>query len=192
MVAKRENVKELINWLNTRHQGRCNTVLMCSFYSSHPHLNRKRLGSLKAICKKFKASIGYEREENNDCFLTTIGKLPLTFSIQWSDQACISSSFIESVKEADVAVNTVNFSSKGLDFYAFRERKKAVSKDNRDKLKVDHAAVDDLLASNDSLVMMARSLNIAYVDFAIAVLGWEFIDSEREVSLIYQFILVII
>ena len=180
MVAKIEHIKELIIWLNMTHQGRCNTAQIASFYASHPHLSRRRMGSLKAICKKFKASIGYERVGDN-CFLSTIGKSPMISAVQWSDQACISSSFIESVVDADVVVNVVSSCSRGLDFYAFREKKKAVSKENRDKLMADQAAVDDLLASEQSLVTMAQRLNIAYADFAIALLGWEFIDSEREV-----------
>lgn len=183
MVASSEHVKELISWLNSTQDGRCATTQVYSFYASHPHLNRRRLGSLKAICKKFKASIGYERIET-ECFLSTIGKLPLTFNVRWSDQACISASFVESVAGAEVNVNIVSSSSRGLDFYAFREKKKAISKENRDKLRVDQAAIDGLLASEDSLVSMAQRLNIAYVDFAIALLGWDFIDSEREVRVL--------
>jgi len=182
MVAKIEQVKELITWLNVKHQGRCNTIHVSSFYASHPHLSRARLGSLKTICKKFKASIGYERM-GSVCFLTTIGKSPLTSTVQWSDQACISSAFIESIVDADVVVNAVSSCSRGLDFYAFREKKKAVSRENRDKLKADQTAVESLLSSEESLMTMAQRLNIAYVDFAIALLGWEFIDSEREVNI---------
>lgn len=188
---KGEYVKELIDWLNAKHNGRCNTSELTAFYSSHRHLNRKKLGGLRAISKKYKTMIGYE--SGIPCYLSTVGRLPFTWDAQvlafeWETEACIRAEFVASVQSSDVVVNETN-AAKELEFYVSREKKKSLSRENRDKLRDDPQAVKEKLDSAASLSVIANALNIAYTDCAIALLGWEFIDTERKVYITILFIL---
>lgn len=178
-----EYVKELIDWLNAKHNGRCCTSEMTSFYKSHKHLNKRKLGKLRAICKKYKTMIGYEL--GDPCFLSTIGRQPFILDpklvvFEWESEACIRAQLVASVQASSVAVNSMG-ASKELEFYLFRERKKSQSRENRNKLRDDPLVLEEKLTSSDSLDTMADDLNIAYCDCAIALLGWDFIDAERKV-----------
>jgi hypothetical protein len=183
VTIKDEYVKELIDWLNEKHNGRCKTSELNAFYKSHRHLNRKKLGGLRAICKKYKTMIGYE--SGIPCYLSTVDRLPFTcgaqvLNFEWETEACIRTELVASVQSSHIVVNETN-AAKELEFYVFREKKKSLSRENRDKLRDDPEAVEEKLASAASLSDIANALNIAYTDCAIALLGWEFIDAERKV-----------
>ena len=192
MSSKRKGaLQKFVDWLKDEMHGSCSTEQVCKFYERNRDVTKHDLGSLKSLCKQNKKMLIYHRKDTANHIICSISLIGCEFvqsavfepmPDKWSQTATISQEAIDHVLECTVDVNRDVPATNTLLYYLLREKKKKISKDNRDELKKDTVKIQTMLTSNNTLKEMADEEKITTTDLAIVLLGWAFIDECSEVN----------